>query len=235
MGGGHAPKSFSHSHRFIRLAPASQYLSSRFCSQSGDWRLGAGRRVSTWAPKRKELENSGYLIRRRRLPSPHLSPIPLLPDPVARVFKEQIVWVGAGQGSVRGGATRTPSQWLMMIRRFTAPPALPPSSLRSVQLLLCEDVRGLGCSGSPDPPLEARGQGRVGNVFPFLCHRNLCRGCLPEGARQSEILGPLEHLKGTQPQLVWLRGLSAQLQTKGSLARLPVRVHGCIVGQEATH
>ena len=39
-------------------------------------------------------------------------------------------------------------------------------------------------------------------------------------------------LKGRDlPWLVWLSGLSAGLQTKGSLVRFPVRAHAWIVGQ----
>ena len=34
-----------------------------------------------------------------------------------------------------------------------------------------------------------------------------------------------------QPWLVWLSGLSAGLQTKGSLDRFPVRAHAWVVGQ----
>ena len=34
-----------------------------------------------------------------------------------------------------------------------------------------------------------------------------------------------------QPWLVWLTGLSAGLQTKGSLVQFPVRAHAWVVGQ----
>ena len=34
-----------------------------------------------------------------------------------------------------------------------------------------------------------------------------------------------------EPWLVWLSGLSAGLQTKGSLVQLPVRVHAWVAGQ----
>ena len=34
----------------------------------------------------------------------------------------------------------------------------------------------------------------------------------------------------SQPWLVWLSGLSARLQTKGSLVQFPVRAHSWVVG-----
>ena len=37
--------------------------------------------------------------------------------------------------------------------------------------------------------------------------------------------------KRKEPWLVWLSGLSAGLQTKGSLVRFPLRAHAWIVGQ----
>ena len=39
------------------------------------------------------------------------------------------------------------------------------------------------------------------------------------------------HKEKAEPWLVWLSGLSASLQTKGSLVRSQVRVHAWIVGQ----
>ena len=39
-----------------------------------------------------------------------------------------------------------------------------------------------------------------------------------------------EHLK-YKPWLVWLSGLSAGLQTKGSLVQFPVRAHAWVVSQ----
>ena len=38
-------------------------------------------------------------------------------------------------------------------------------------------------------------------------------------------------LKNEQPWLVWLSGLSANLQTKRSLVRFPVRAHAWVAGQ----
>ena len=38
-------------------------------------------------------------------------------------------------------------------------------------------------------------------------------------------------MANTEPYLVWLSGLSAGLQTKGSLVQFPVRAHAWVAGQ----
>ena len=91
----------------------------------------------------------------------------------------------------------------------------PPSSFKSVKLLQRQrrgEFRLLSLFTRPThgvpPAKEVLGM----SFSSFVTETYFCdKGCLPVGAKQSEILGPLEHLEGTQPQLAWLRGLSAHL------------------------
>ena len=50
----------------------------------------------------------------------------------------------------------------------------------------------------------------------------------------SNQVGNQQELKLVQPWLVWLSGLSAGLQTKGSLVRFPVKAHAWAAGQVPT-
>ena len=51
--------------------------------------------------------------------------------------------------------------------------------------------------------------------------------------KQTNMTQMKEQIKTTEkePWLVWLSGLSASLQTKGSLVRFPVRAHAWVAGQ----
>ena len=53
---------------------------------------------------------------------------------------------------------------------------------------------------------------------------------LKRGPRPKYFRGSVQDL-GEGPWLVWLSGLRASMQTKGSLVRFPVRAHAWVAGQ----